>query len=90
VASTHTTFTAPAALLLPLLLRLLLLLLCACPQPRSDLAAAASGLHPVVVRYDLCVALTAGLRRPARFLKFLSSQPDFMRPEVRHVDTPVV
>jgi hypothetical protein len=63
----------------------LLLPLCARPPHPSDLAAAASGLHPVVVRYDACVALTAGLRRPARFIKFLASQPDLMRPEVcRH------
>lgn len=47
-----------------------------------NLAQQASGLHPVVVRYDPCIAVTAGLRRPGRFAKFLSSQPDLMKPEV--------
>lgn len=55
---------------------------CTCPDCRH-LAQQAAGLHPVVVRYDPCVAVTAGLRRPGRFARFLSSQPDLMRPEVR-------
>jgi hypothetical protein len=46
------------------------------------LASQASGLHPVVVRYDQAIAVTAGLRRPGRFAKFLSSQPDLMKPKV--------
>lgn len=55
---------------------------CACTHCRH-LAQQAAGLHPVVVRYDPCVAVTAGLRRPGRFARFLSSQPDLMGPQVR-------
>jgi hypothetical protein len=36
----------------------------------------------VVVCYDPAIAITAGLRRPGRFAKFLSPQPDLMKPEV--------
>lgn len=48
-----------------------------------DLAAAAVALHPMVVRYDPCVALTAAVRRPARFARFMAARPPLLEDQVR-------
>jgi hypothetical protein len=48
----------------------------------SELAAAAVALHPVVVRYDPWVALTAAARHPLRFAKFITSKPPLLADDV--------
>ncbi|WIA36446.1 hypothetical protein OEZ86_007753 [Tetradesmus obliquus] len=45
---------------------------------RELAAAAAVALHPVVVRYDPWVALTAAARHPLRFAKFITSKPPLL------------
>jgi hypothetical protein len=40
-------------------------------------------MSPAVVRYDAGVALVAGLRQPAKFVKFLATRPPLMAPEVK-------
>lgn len=54
-----------------------------CYQPCRDLAAAAVALHPMVVRYDPGVVLTAMLRRPVRFARFMAVKPPLLEDEVR-------
>jgi hypothetical protein len=51
----------------------------------SDLAAAAVALHPVVVRYDPLVALTAAARHPLRFAKFITSKPPLLGEDVSNL-----
>eukprot|EP00775_Hariotina_reticulata_P013799 gene13799-13920_t len=43
------------------------------------LAAAAVALHPMVVRYDPYVALTAALRRPFQFMQYVCAKPALLQ-----------
>jgi hypothetical protein len=49
------------------------------PTHPSDLAAAAVAIHPIVVRHDSLVAVTAALRRPIRFLNFMTNRPPLLQ-----------
>jgi hypothetical protein len=53
------------------------------PCDDRSLAAAAVALHPMVVRYDPYVALTAAVRRPLQFMQYLVTKPALLQEHVR-------